>query len=134
MSETAQRIRGRHCGRTVAIVLCLSFGPVTGTQADSTDPAAESNDVEVLVVTASAAPRERSALTSSVTLISADEIDFLKYDNVTELLRLAPGIHIEQPGSRGGRSSIYLRGLDPNHTLILIDGIRMGDPNNNLGG
>ena len=134
MSETARRIRGGSCGKTVAIVLCLSLAAVTGTRADSSDPAAESDDVEVLVVTASAAPQERDALTSSVTLISADEIDFLRYDNVTELLRLAPGVHIEQPGSRGGRSSIYLRGLDPNQTVILVDGIRMGDPNNNLGG
>jgi outer membrane cobalamin receptor len=103
-------------------------------QADGTDASAESDDIEVRVVTASVSPQERDRLTSSVSVISADEIDFLRYDNVTGLLRLAPGVHMEQPGSRGGRSSIYLRGLDPNQTVILVDGIRMGDPNNNLGG
>ena len=50
------------------------------------------------------------------------------------LLRRVPGVHIGQPGSRGGRASIYTRGLDPNHTLILIDGVRMNDPTNNRGG
>jgi outer membrane cobalamin receptor len=53
---------------------------------------------------------------------------------VVDILRRVPGIHVSQPGSRGGRASIYTRGLDPNHTLILIDGVRMNDPTNNLGG
>ncbi len=94
----------------------------------------ESPILEERVVTASVTPQDRDTLTSSVSVISGEEIEFLKYDNVAEALRLTPGIHVEQPGSRGGRTSIYVRGLDPNQTVILVDGIRMGDPNNNLGG
>lgn len=91
-------------------------------------------EIEERVVTASVAPLERDELTSSVSVISGDEVRFLRYDDVGDVLRLAPGLHIEQPGSRGARSSIYLRGLDPNQTLVMVDGVRLGDPNNSLGG
>ncbi len=101
---------------------------------DEPDEVAISSDVEEIVVTASVTPRKRSDLTSSLTVVGEREIERLRYDNVSELLRHVPGVHLDQPGSRGGRSSVYLRGLDPNQTVILVDGIRLNDPNNNLGG
>ena len=57
--------------------------------------------IEEVVVTASPVPRKRSNLTSSVSVIGEGEIDLQKYDNVSELLRHVPCVHIEQPGSRG---------------------------------
>ncbi|MBW2289503.1 MAG: TonB-dependent receptor, partial [Deltaproteobacteria bacterium] len=105
--------------------------------AEPDEPPAESDEtgeMEVMVVTASSASRKRSDLTNSIDVIGEVEIELQRYDNVPELLRHVPGLHMEQPGSRGGRSSIYMRGLDPNQTVILVDGIRMNDPNNNLGG
>jgi outer membrane cobalamin receptor len=67
-------------------------------------------------------------------VISREEIDRGHYTSVVDILRRVPGVHVGQPGSRGGRASIYTRGLDPNHTLVLIDGVRMNDPTNNRGG
>jgi vitamin B12 transporter len=67
-------------------------------------------------------------------VIAREEIERGHYTSVVDILRRVPGVHVEQPGSRGGRASIYTRGLDPNHTLILIDGVRMNDPTNNRGG
>jgi outer membrane cobalamin receptor len=67
-------------------------------------------------------------------VITREEIERGHYTSVVDVLRRVPGIHVEQPGSRGGRASIYTRGLDPNHTLILIDGVRMNDPTNSRGG
>jgi outer membrane cobalamin receptor len=37
-------------------------------------------------------------------------------------------------GSRGGISSVYIRGGDPNFTLVMIDGIQINDPTNPRGG
>ena len=42
--------------------------------------------------------------------------------SVTELLRQVSGVHIDQAGARGGISSVYVRGSDPNFTVVLIDG------------
>ena len=87
-----------------------------------------------VVVTASRDPQSPENAPGTFTVISREEIESGHHTSVVELLRRVPGVHVGQPGSRGGRASIYTRGLDPNHTLILIDGVRMNDPTNNLGG
>ena len=114
-----------------ALLGTLATAVSSGVAAEEPGPTA---GIEERVVTASAAPRPVDGLAQSVTVIDGAEIERLKVDNVTGVLSLAPGVHVEQPGSRGARSSIYLRGLDPNQTLILVDGVRLGDPNNSLGG
>ncbi len=87
-----------------------------------------------VVVTASHEPQPLEYAPGTITVIGRDEIERGHYTSLVDVLRRVPGIHVEQPGSRGGRASIYTRGLDPNHTLILIDGVRMNDPTNNRGG
>ncbi len=87
-----------------------------------------------VVVTASREPQPPEYTPGTFSVIAREEIERGHYTSVVELLRRVPCVHVEQPGARGGRSSIYTRGLDPNHTLILIDGVRMNDPTNNRGG
>ncbi len=67
-------------------------------------------------------------------MIQRAGIEARQADNVTDLLRQVPGLHIDQPGARGGVSSVYLRGSDPSLTMVLIDGIRVNDLTNNRGG
>jgi len=119
--------RSRHVRPVAILALGLLAGPAAA-EPEPTPP------TEEIVVTASQTPLERANVTSSVSVLDEGEIVLRKYDNVPELLRHVPGVHIEQAGSRGSRSSIYLRGLDPNQTVILLDGIPLNDPNNNLGG
>jgi outer membrane cobalamin receptor len=90
--------------------------------------------LEPVVVTASREPQPPEYAPGTITVITREEIERGHYTSVVDALRRVPGVHVEQPGSRGGRASIYTRGLDPNHTLILIDGVRMNDPTNNRGG
>jgi outer membrane cobalamin receptor len=92
------------------------------------------HQLESVVVTASREPQPPEYAPGTVTVIAREEIERGHYTSVVDILRRVPGVHVEQPGSRGGRASIYTRGLDPNHTLILIDGVRMNDPTNNRGG
>jgi len=90
--------------------------------------------VETIVVTASREPQPLESAPGALTVIGREEIERGHYTSLVDVLRRVPGLHVEQPGSRGGRASIYTRGLDPNHTLILVDGVRMNDPTNNRGG
>lgn len=112
-----------------AIVVCLATLPTfsaSGVRAQTVTVA------EPVVVTASRIPAAATA--GSVTVISREQIDRQRPVSTIEILRQVPGLHIDQPGGRGGVSSVFMRGSDPNFTLVLIDGVRVNDPTNSRGG
>ncbi len=53
---------------------------------------------------------------------------------LADLLLGVPGLTIDQPGGPGGRSTLYLRGGEENHSIVFLDGIPLNDPTNNRGG
>ena len=87
-----------------------------------------------VVVTGTSIPEYLERFPGDITIIDKRIIESSHADNISELLRTVPGLYIDQPGARGGTSSVYIRGADPNFTLILLDGIRLNDPNNTRGG
>ena len=87
-----------------------------------------------VVVTGTLIPEALERFPGNITIIDKEYIDSSHADNISELLRTVPGLYSDQLGARGGTSSIYIRGADPNFTLILLDGIRLNDPNNTRGG
>lgn len=50
------------------------------------------------------------------------------------LLSRTPGLFVDEGGGAGAIGSIHLRGTDPNHTAVLVDGIKLNDPTNSRGG
>jgi vitamin B12 transporter len=91
-------------------------------------------DLPPVVVSGSHIPTSAEALPAFTTVITREEIEARQPASVVELLRRTPDLHIDQPGGRGGVSSVYLRGADPNFTLVMIDGIKVNDPTNTRGG
>jgi vitamin B12 transporter len=111
----------------VLLAAQLAFAQSSGTPATSAD-------VETLVVTGSRLPRPLESVPASVTVITREEIERGAYTSLVDVMRHLPGIHLDQSGSRGSRASLYTRGLDPNHTVVMIDGVRVNDPTNDRGG
>lgn len=68
--------------------------------------------------------------------VSIDEaaISARRATDVLELVRQAPGVSLIQPGGGGGVAEVFLRGAEPNFTIVLVDGVRMNDASNNRGG
>jgi vitamin B12 transporter len=91
-------------------------------------------ELEPVVVTASIFPKSYNDTSSVVTIITRDEIERIQANRVSDVLRLVPGLHVDEMGGRGGISSVYMRGGDPNFTVIMIDGIQINDPTNPRGG
>lgn len=85
-----------------------------------------------VVVTASMLPISPASLPASRTIISHEEIERQQATTLAELLSSIPGLHIDQ--QNGSASSVYLRGAEPNYTLVLLDGITVNDPTNSRGG
>jgi outer membrane cobalamin receptor len=90
--------------------------------------------LEPIVVTGTFSPVSLTQSIASATVIDRRQIEASQATSVTELLRHVPGLHIDQPGGRGGVSSVYMRGGDPNYTVVLMDGVKVNDPNNSRGG
>lgn len=86
---------------------------------------AETVTTTPVVVTATRTAESADETLAAVTVIGRDEIATSQAQDVAELLRLHAGIDIARNGGPGQTTSVFLRGTDSNHTLILIDGVRM---------
>jgi vitamin B12 transporter len=83
---------------------------------------------ENIIVTATRIATPQSQVASSVTVITAAEIESRQQISLPDVLRDVPGLNVVQTGGEGGQTSIFTRGTNSNHTKILLDGIDMADP------
>ena len=82
-----------------------------------------------LVVTPTRMIEPLSEALASVSLITRDDIELSVAEDLFELLRLQPGIDIVRSGGPGAQTSIFMRGSNSNHVLVLIDGVRVSSAN-----
>ena len=94
---------------------------------------AETLTVDPIVVTASKTEQSLSNITSNVNIITSEEIAEKHYTTVIEALNTLPGISITANGGLGTTQTVFMRGMDTNRILVLIDGIRYQDPSNTNG-
>ena len=80
---------------------------------------------DTLIVTATRTEIPLSDATVPVTVISRDEIELSMAKDLAELLRFEAGNDIGRNGGPGQATSIFLRGTESNHTLVLVDGVRI---------
>jgi vitamin B12 transporter len=98
--------------------------------AQTTGPIAQA-DISPVVITATLTPTPKDQVASSITLITADDIEQNQWRTVPDALADAPGLNVVQTGGPGGQTSVFIRGADANHTKVLIDGIEVNDPSQN---
>ena len=83
-------------------------------------------ELEPLVVTATRTAETADESLASVTVITRQDIERQQARSVQDLLRGVPGISIANNGGSGKNTSVFLRGTESDHVLVLIDGIKMG--------
>ena len=89
---------------------------------------AEDNSAIEVSVTANRLEMESSKTASSVSIITAQDIAARQLGTVSEALKDVVGVDVVESGGAGGNSSIFMRGANSEHTLVLIDGIEANDP------
>jgi vitamin B12 transporter len=87
-----------------------------------------------IIVTGSRVATRPEDLAANVTVLDREYFDVEKPAKLADVLRRVAGVHVDSVGGRGGTGSLYLRGADPNYTLVLVDGVRVNDPTNARGG
>jgi vitamin B12 transporter len=120
----ARREASRRAVRRVVAVVIVALG-LTAAPSHAQIPPSVSEDV---VVTATAAPEEIDDVGSAVTVVTREEIERNGWRTVQEVLRSVPGADVAQSGGPGAQTSLFLRGANSTHTLVLVDGVRVNSP------
>ena len=81
-----------------------------------------------VVVTATRTAETADETLASVTVIDRAEIERKQARTVPDALRGTPGLNIANTGGRGQPTTLFLRGTDSDHVLVLIDGVKVGSP------
>lgn len=97
----------------------LSFLPSI-TLADDTVDQAE------IVVTATRQQQRAPELLSDVTVLDRRAIAQAGHSSLIEVLAAQPGIQTGTTGGPGSGGSLYIRGTNAGHALVLVDGVRVG--------
>ena len=90
--------------------------------------AAEENEVyqqAKTVVTASRYEQAQDDIIPSITVIDREDILNLQAISILDILSLQQGIDVARNGGNGTATSVFMRGTNSNHTLVLIDGMRV---------
>ena len=79
------------------------------------------------VVTATRVPTPASLIPAGVTTIDRQTIEARGYNTLTDALADVPGFHVSASGGPGGQASVFVRGTNSNHVLVLRDGMPIND-------
>jgi len=107
---------------TVSRVASVSAAAIAACLQPVTAPA---EPIEPIVVTATRTAQAVDDVLGSVDIISGDELERWPAADVADALRMRAGIEIARTGGPGQQTSLFLRGTDSNHVLLLVDGVRI---------
>lgn len=116
------------CRHALTASLLSSFVfAVSSAFASASDKVPEDDEaLDRIVVTASRTARTQDETLAAVTVIGRAEIERLQPQSLHELLAGRAGVSIANSGGAGKATSFLLRGTESDHTLVLVDGIKLG--------
>ncbi len=81
------------------------------------------------VYSAYATPVNQDQTASSVTVLTEKDFAERNATYVSDVLKTVPGVAMGATGGRGAVTSLFLRGAESNHTVVVIDGVKMNPVN-----
>jgi vitamin B12 transporter len=90
--------------------------------------------LDTVIVEGSRLNQAATEVGSSVTIITAEDIDELGFDFAIDAVAAAPGVTVNSNGAFGGVASVRIRGASSEQTLVLIDGVAVNDTSSPGGG
>lgn len=86
-----------------------------------------------IVVTATRSEQDASQVGQAITTISFATLESRQSVSVSDILVTTPGVTAVRTGGVGSVTSLFIRGANSDHTLVVIDGVRVNDPSNPTG-
>lgn len=79
-----------------------------------------------ILVTGTQHPVSADSLPAATTVYSREDIEELQFQDLPQLLNQSVGMDVVRNGGPGQNTSLFVRGTEADHILVLVDGIRVG--------
>ena len=86
---------------------------------------AQDSNSDTLVVTANRFQQPVNTVLAPTDVVTRDDIQRWQSKDLNDVMRRLPGVDISQTGGMGNSASLYVRGTEGRHVLVLIDGVPM---------
>ena len=103
-----------------AIAVALSLALSGTSVANDSEPT-----LATVQVTANRTEKPVAETLASITVITREDIVLSQAPDLVSLLSRQAGVDIARTGGQGQASTLFLRGTNSSHTLVLIDGVRV---------
>ncbi len=107
-------------------LLCSVLPLATIASTSQETPAYESADQQAqeVIVTANRMSQPLNETLAASTVFTLEDIEASQALSLFDLLSGSPGIQMTRTGGQGTQTSLFMRGTNSDHTLILIDGVK----------
>ena len=85
-----------------------------------------------VLITATRLPQSAPLSAAQITAINQSDIEGSTATSLGSLLATVPGLFVKDYGGIGALQTTAQRGLGPEHTVVLFNGMRISNPQNNL--
>lgn len=103
---------------SLLVSACLGMSLVQAQTPRDTTPAE-------IIVAANRLEQSLTAVLAATTVIDKETIQQSSAQSLAGLLASVPGMQFSPSGGQGAQTSLFMRGTESDHTLILVDGVQM---------
>lgn len=112
-----------------ALAACLVLAAPVSAYADEA-----SADAAPITVLATGSDLSLDRTGAAISVVPLETIQAVQGPDLTRVLERVPGLTLSRTGSLGAQTAVRLRGGEGQHTLVLVDGVRVEDPSAPSGG
>ncbi len=118
----------RNALKSALCLTVLSAAPIFAQHTRDTADQTPRFILDTVVVTAARVETPLRQVSSSISVITAEDMERSGRRTVADVLRDVGGLSVAQTGGAGNNASVFLRGAESAYTLFLIDGVEVNDP------
>ena len=113
---------------SAAVLAVIAAAPALAEPAPPSSGAPGATSEVVVTASLSGDSQRTDTIGSSITVVQPIDLQLRQVQLVSDVLRDVPGVEVSRTGTVGGPTQVRMRGAEGNHTLVLIDGIKVSDP------
>lgn len=107
-----------------ALSAAALFSGFAVAETDITPEVAANQPVGETVITATRTPVKIQRAIAAVTVVKADEIRDSGAADIADVLDKQPGLSVVRTGGKNGAISVFIRGTESDHVVVLVDGVK----------